>query len=63
MANTKSLSGNMRKGVKRSQRKRLKAVFGALTGEQKTRLNKSEESIGVRAFAASEAAAAAGDDE
>ncbi len=63
MANTKSLSGEMRKGVKRSQRKNLKAAFGTLTGEQMARLRKSEETIGVRAFIASEAAAAAGDDE
>jgi len=63
MANTKSLSGSMRKGVKRSQRKSLKAAYGTLNGDQRARLRKSEEQIGVRAFLASEAKAAAGDDE
>ena len=62
MANTKSLNNEMRKGVKRSQRKSLKAAYGTLTGAQKARLRKSEETIGVRAFIASEAPAA-GDDE
>lgn len=51
MANTKNITDRgMRKGVKRSQRKALKAVKGDLTLKERKSLRK--EPMGVRAFIA-----------
>ncbi len=57
MANTKKITDRkMRKGVKRSQRKALKAVYGSFTGADYRALRKEPQ--GVRAYAAAKEAAA-----
>ena len=51
MANTKSITDRaMRKGIKRSQRKRLKELFGTLNRKERAALRK--EPTGVRKFVA-----------
>ena len=51
MANTKSITDRaMRKGIKRSQRKRLKELFGTLDRKERASLRK--EPMGVRKFVA-----------
>ena len=51
MANTKSITDRaMRKGIKRSQRKRLKELFGTLS--RKERANLRKEPTGLRKFVA-----------
>ena len=51
MANTKSITDRaMRKGIKRSQRKRLKELFGTLNRKQRASLRK--EPTGLRKFVA-----------
>ena len=52
MANTKNLSREERKTTKRTQRKALKKVFSEMTPDQKAKLRKSEEKMGVRQFLA-----------
>lgn len=62
MANThKFTDRNLRKSIKRSQRARLKAVNFELTREQRAKLRRirKEEFVGLRAFLAAEAKAAA----
>ena len=51
MANTKSVTDRaMRKGIKRSQRKRLKALAETLTKKERASLRK--EPMGIRKFIA-----------
>ncbi len=58
MADTKKFTDRkMRKGVKRSQRKALKAASQALTGKDRRALRKEPQ--GIRAYLAEKAAAAA----
>ena len=59
MANTKKLKTNrpMRKGVKRAQRRALKAVGATLTRAERRKLRK--EPMGVRKFVKESRAAAA----
>ncbi len=60
MANTLNIKAdrNLRKSLKRAQRKRLKAVEAGLTNEQRDKLRRAraEKHIGVRAFLASKKA-------
>lgn len=54
MSNTKKFADRaMRKGVKRSERKALKKVYGNLTPELRKKLKKSDEKMGLRQFVAS----------
>jgi hypothetical protein len=52
MANTKDMSREERKSTKRTQRTALKKVFSEMTPDQKAKLRKSEEKMGVRQFLA-----------
>lgn len=60
MADTKSIkeNRNLRKALKRAQRRRLKAVGFALTNDQRDKLRRAraEKMIGLRAFLASKKA-------
>ena len=63
MANTKNLKNNpkLRKAIKRCLRRNLKAAEVTLTVEQRSKLRRArkEKKIGLRAFLATEAKAAA----
>ncbi|GMV41691.1 MAG: hypothetical protein AMXMBFR64_34070 [Myxococcales bacterium] len=53
MADTKKFeSRTMRKGIKRSQRRKFKAVYEALSPDQRKKFNHSEEKVGLRQFLA-----------
>lgn len=53
MANTKKIeSKTMRKGVKRSQRRKFKAAYTAMTPSDRKKFNHSEEKVGLRQFLA-----------
>ncbi len=62
MANTKQIKDpSLRKSIKRSQRRRLKAVEASLTLQQRRKLrrNRKEEFVGTKAFLEAESRAAA----
>lgn len=50
MANTKRLTRSMRRGVKRSQRRELKALYAGMTADVRAKFNDPEEKKGLRAF-------------
>ncbi len=55
MADTKKWKGvsrAMRKGIKRSQRRRLKTLYARLTPEQRRKFLKSDEPVGIVQFVA-----------
>ena len=56
MANTKSLDKNMRKGVKRSQRKNLKSLYENMSVKDRKKFQRSEEKVGIKAFIAAQEA-------
>jgi hypothetical protein len=51
MANSKNLSREMRKGVKRSQRKGLKAIWAELKSKDRRKFRNMEEQVGLKAYA------------
>lgn len=56
MANTKKItSRTMRKGIKRSQRTKFKAVYESLSPSDRKKFNNSEEKVGLRQFLAAAA--------
>jgi len=50
MANTKNLSREMRKGVKRAQRKGLKAIWSGLKAKDRRKFTNMEEQVGLKAY-------------
>jgi hypothetical protein len=54
MANTKNLSREMRKGVKRAQRRVLKSLYSGLTAKDRKKFNGAEEKVGLKAFVAAQ---------
>lgn len=55
MANTKKIeSRTMRKGIKRSLRRKFKAAYTALTPDLRKKFNHSEEKVGLREFLAAQ---------
>lgn len=48
--NWKETSRSMRRGIKRSQRKVLKSLYGALTPSQRSKFNKAEEKVGIKVY-------------
>ena len=52
MANTKKLDRSMRKGVKRAQRRNLKAMYAEMSDKDRKKFVNSEEKVGLKAFLA-----------
>ena len=54
MANTKNLDKNMRKGVKRAQRKNLKSLYENMSVKDRKKFHRAEEKVGIKAFIAAQ---------